>query len=222
MQYFLKKSNSNSITVIFLGWACDFNQFAPLISERYANTHDILYVWDYRDINFNFNLSEYDEVRLIAFSYGVFAAACTEPKLFGNVKYSAAINGTPKPIDKEFGINPRMFDLTLKSLTKDTLTKFYKNMFDNDEDYSKFVLTQNKITDEYVEQLKSELLSIKHLAGKLNTPKFQFNSAFISKNDKIFPTKTQTAYWERKVETQYLDGGHFPFYTVSPENFIND
>ncbi len=203
MQYFHKKNGKDKLVIFFLGWATDYSSFARLNEDGY----DVLYVWDYRDKDFEpkIDLNAYAERILLSYSYGVFISSLIDIE---NISKNIAINGTLCPIDRTFGINPKMFDLTLKTLSDETLQKFYRNMFENETEYAEFKALSNKLG---TNELKCELESIKKLAAENTDNKKLFDKAFISHNDKIIPTKSQFDFWKDKTEQKTIMGGHFPF-----------
>jgi len=210
MQLFHKNNGKNSMIIFFSGWALDFTPFAHLFSDE----HDLLFVWDYRTKDFEFDFSGYEKIYAAAFSYGVFISQFAKlPK----IESFTAINGTLHPISKEYGINPRMFDLTLKTLNEKTLEKFYQNMFSDPKDYEIFKRQNTSKPD--IEALKAELETIKKLAEKTEaSPKF--TGAVISQKDRIIPTAQQNNFWTDKTPVKSIDCGHFPFYTHPPEELI--
>ena len=75
------------------------------------------------------NISEkYEQKFLITWSMGVFVAAYLR-KYFENFDKKIAINGTITPVDNEFGIPVKMFELTLKHASVGLGGKFYKNVY---------------------------------------------------------------------------------------------
>lgn len=214
MQLFHKNNDKNELIIFFSGWALDFHPFAHLFS----NEKDLLFVWDYRDLDFLFDFSKYKKIDVIAFSYGVFMSQLiTLPK----INSFTAINGTIFPIDKDFGINPKMFDLTLNNLNEKTLEKFYKNMFSNQEHYELFNNLKSQTTN--IDYLKNELEFIKKCTSK-NIENINYTKAIISNLDRIIPTNAQNNFWKNKtnIDTKAIDCGHFPFYNFTLDELVNN
>lgn len=211
MQLFHKKNSKKSLIIFFSGWALDFTPFARLFSDE----HDLLFVWDYRNTDFDFDFSGYEEIHAAAFSYGVFMSQFAKlPELAS----FTAINGTLCPRDKDFGINPKMFDLTLKTLSVQTLEKFYQNMFSDPADYEKFVKLNTSKPD--ISALKAELENIKKLSESTAFTGSKFTKAVISQNDRIIPTKSQQNFWEDRCEIKLINSGHFPFFEHKTDELI--
>ena len=189
MKYkWLNKKNNKSIIVFFNGWGMDESVVAHLKPGDY----DVIMIYDYNTPEFDLSvLKEYENKHLAAWSMGVMAAT-----LF-DIDYvsKTAVNGTLKPIDDEFGIPCRIYDLTLKRLD---VNKFMEKMFEPDE----------KLPDvkrEYENQ-KKELAALKNYKADLN---FKYDKIIISDNDKIIPTQAQVRFWGKEPS---LHAGHCPFY----------
>lgn len=210
MQLFHKNNGKKSLVIFFSGWALDYTPFASLFS----NKHDLLFVWDYRSTNFEFDFSQYKEIHVAAFSYGVFMSQFVKLPKFNSL---TAINGTLIPIDREFGINPRMFDLTLNLLNEKSLEKFYRNMFTDEQQYEKFISLNTSKPD--IIALKAELENIKRLSAT-NTPNSTFTKVIIAQNDRIIPTDSQENYWRDKSPIKQVFCGHFPFFNYSLEELL--
>lgn len=203
MKTYFVDNNSNDIIVLFCGWGLDDKPFGCSVGDK----TDVLFVYDYSTLDFSFDFSKYRKKYLIAFSYGVFISAFVQDKLPSFAK-KIAINGTLKPIDKEFGISPKIFDLTLSGVSAEGMKRFYSKMFSNNLDYDYFL---ENLPDRTPENCKIELEKIKEYALSAGDLSFDFDKVLISDFDKIIPTKNQIAFWNRK-DYYAVEGGHFPFY----------
>ena len=196
MKYkWLNKEGNNKLILFFNGWGMNENVVKHLDCEDY----DVLMFYDYNtlDSDFDFNsLSIYSEKNLIAWSMGVMVGGKYLDKL-GLLKQTVAINGTLKPIDAEFGIHPKIYDLTIKGFDENGRDRFIKSMFDEDVEIA---CSRN------IENQHSELIALKNY--KANET-FKYNKVLISDNDKIIPTKSQVDFWG--IEPN-LKGGHCPFF----------
>ena len=223
MKYkWLNKKNNNKLIIFFNGWGMDECVVNHLLTEDY----DILMFYDYNSLNTDFDFKSidiYSQKYLIAWSMGVMIAT-----LFNNVNYDKkiAINGTFKPIDDNYGIPKRIYNLTLKNFSQKGAEKFIKNMFDNsflphpdpllkkrgesseiesEFNFSNFLLQLNRD----FENQKSELEALTHYEAN---PNFKYDKVILSSNDKIIPTKNQAAFWNIKPN---VEGGHAPFFNFS-------
>ncbi|MDD3238327.1 MAG: DUF452 family protein [Candidatus Gastranaerophilales bacterium] len=206
MQTYFISNNSKKLIVVLCGWGMDEAPFLPLTTKE----TDFLFIYDYSNLDlkmdFNIDFSIYEKNYLVAFSYGVFIAGLVEDEL-PPFDYSVAVSGTRFPIDKKYGINPRIFDLTLESVSDVSLKKFNEKMFDLPEDYRKYYVNLPFRT---AESAKIELSKIKEYAKSSKYYDFAFDKAIVPLNDKIFPTASQSAYWGNKAVS--VESGHFCLY----------
>lgn len=193
MKYkWLNINQNNKVIVFFNGWGMD----ESVVHHLEFSDYDVLMFYDYNnlDTNFDFNsLDKYKNKSLIAWSMGVMVAT-----LF-NQKYTSAtaINGTLKPIDNEFGIPQRIYDLTIKGFNEKGAQRFIKGMFNEN-------IKLSQISRD-IENQKSELSALKNYTANSN---FKYNRIILSDNDKIIPTKNQIAFWG--IEPN-ISSGHCPF-----------
>ncbi len=192
MKYkWLNKKENQELIVFFNGWGLDETVVKHLDPEEY----DVLMFYDYNSLETDFDFNEISGYRkhLIAWSMGVMTAS-----LFPNDYLTlTAINGTLRPIDTDFGINPKIYDLTIKGFNKNGIEKFIKNMFDS---------PVNITISRDIENQQSELTALK--TYKAN-PNFKYTKIIISSNDKIIPTSAQERYWRQKSN---IKSGHCPFF----------
>lgn len=211
--FWLKKKNNSKLILFFCGWGMDENPIKHLKS----GDCDVLFVYDYSDSNFDENIKDYKDITLIAWSMGVFAASliCTE----FNIQKSIAINGTQSPIDPYFGINPKVYQITLDNFSEIVRDKFFQNMFCSVDEYQNFSKPMREL-----ENQKDELAFLKELASKNQPLEFNFDCAMISNQDKIMPSKNQYRFWQtKKVKVVELNSGHYPFFEFdSIEEIINE
>lgn len=217
MKYkWLNRGENNKIILFFNGWGMDENVVKHLNPEDF----DILMFYDYNNLETDFDFSllkNYSKKNIIAWSMGVMVASCLAPSLalpLGEGRFTA-INGTLKPIDAEFGIHPKIYDLTIKGFDEKGRERFISSMFDIQPQpvfQALFTLKRD------IKNQLSELIALKEicLASSLTIPLGKvmdfYNKILISDNDKIIPTKSQVAFW--KMEPN-LKGGHCPFFQFS-------
>ena len=191
MKYkWLNKKDNEKLIIFFNGWGMDESVVTHLEPEDF----DVIMIYDYNNLDFDWNIiSGYKEKYIIAWSMGVMCA--TLFKL--DCKSATAINGTLKPIDNEFGIPTRIYDLTIRGFSPKGREKFINNMFSNPDDLP-------VVSREFEEQ-KSELSALKNYEANQD---FKYNRVIISDSDKIIPTKNQEAFWGEKAN---ISSGHCPF-----------
>lgn len=208
MQYFwLNKKNNNNLIVFFCGWSFDSTPFEILDCEN----NDILAIFDYTTIEaFDIDLSMYHNKQLITWSMGVYVAYFLKNYL-PDFDLKIAINGTPIPVDNEYGIPQKTFDLTLKYVDTGLKGKFQQNLFKNSSDFELYL--ENPV-QRSIENRANELVSLNSFINgrEVSYSKF-YDCAMISDADKIIPTRNQIRCWE-KLDVPYvvLDNGHFPFF----------
>lgn len=212
--HWLNKQNNSKLIIFFVGWSFDENPFKFLACENF----DVLIVYDYSTIDENIEkFTSYKEINLIAWSMGVFVAYLLKDKL-PKFNKKIAINGTPLPVNDEFGIPVKPFLLTLRHARTGLEGKFYQNIFDTKEEFEKYsTMSVNRSIENRETELKS--LYDKIRSAEINYNRF-YDKALISSRDKIIPTKNQINFWQNNAEIEMLESGHFPYYNFKSWNEI--
>ena len=209
----LNKQNNKNLIVFFAGWSFDEKPFGKLVCDGF----DILFIYDYNELNLPKeleNLQNYKHKYLLAWSMGVFVAYEFR-KLFEDFDYKIAINGTITPVDNEFGIPVKMFELTLKHAVTGLAGKFYQNVFKNSEEFEMYSKTPVQRT---IENRVSELENLYNIIKMKDYKKAEsfYDCAIVSDFDKIIPPKNQIASHQNNNELIItLPFGHFPFYNFT-------
>lgn len=209
------------LILIFLGWGMDATPFLRLR----RNGYDIVLLWDYRELGIDWKFTEgYEEICIVAWSMGVFAAAHTTQSLENRTTLRLAINGTLHPVDDHLGIPEDIFFGTLQGLDERNLRKFYRRMFSEREKFAEFEAHRPQ---RGIPELKAELESIASAVCFGSEPVSRCDVALISEDDKIFPAANVWRAWQppftgnirdrfREVENRAtyprvraLRGGHF-------------
>ncbi|MDE6460473.1 MAG: DUF452 family protein [Paramuribaculum sp.] len=200
---FVSRTESSRLILFFAGWGMDEKPFAGLKLAGY----DIAVVWDYTEERLDTDfLNEYSEICVIAWSYGVYFAGRfieSHPQL--PITARVAINGTHYPIDELKGISPVLFEATLLAISEQSVRKFYRRMCGDSETYESFLRVKPKRS---IDSLSSELASIMETYSKFGPPDTWWDIAYISDNDRIFPTKSQNEAWDEGVKVIHVDAGH--------------
>ena len=195
MKYkWLNKEDSNKKIILFFnGWGMD----EEIVNHLNCEDYNVLMFYNYNSLDTDFDwksIEPYLEKNLIAWSMGVmvgtlfFKSDC--------LSQTVAINGTLKPIDTEFGIHPKIYDLTIRGFNEKGRERLINSMFE--ENFKNF--HQRELKEQH-----SELIALKNYIANED---FNYNKILISENDKIIPTKSQTKFWAIKPN---LKGGHCPF-----------
>lgn len=210
--HWLNKQNNNKIIIFFTGWSFDYMPFEFLNCEDF----DVLIIYDYNDLELP-QIPEYKEYFLISWSMGVYTSYLLKDKLPKFTK-KIAINGTPFPVNDEYGIPLKPFILTLRHAKTGLEGKFYQNIFNSEEEYARYNKTQVERT---IENRVSEL---NNLYSKIKSTEISyqnyFDTAIISNNDKIIPTKNQMNFWKGKADIKTVESGHFLYYNFTSWNEI--
>lgn len=210
--HWLNKQNNNKLIIFFTGWSFDYKPFEFLNCKDF----DVLIIYDYDDLDLP-QIPEYKEYFLISWSMGVYTSYLLKDKLPKFTK-KIAINGTPFPVNDEYGIPLKPFILTLRHAKTGLEGKFYQNIFNSEEEYARYTKTQVERT---IENRVSELNT---LYSKIKSTEISyqnyFDTAIISNNDKIIPTKNQINFWEGKAEIKTVESGHFLYYNFTSWNEI--
>lgn len=210
--HWLNKQNNNKLIIFFTGWSFDYKPFEFLNCKDF----DVLIIYDYNDLDLP-QIPEYKEYFLISWSMGVYTSYLLKDKLPKFTK-KIAINGTPFPVNDEYGIPLKPFILTLRHAKTGLERKFYQNIFNSEDEYTQYTKTQVERT---IENRVSELNT---LYSKIKSTEISyqnyFDTAIISNNDKIIPTKNQINFWEGKAEIKTVESGHFLYYNFTSWNEI--
>lgn len=204
MQTYLLQNNSKHLIVFFCGWGMDENPFLSLKTSA-----DVLFLYDYETLDFSFDFAPYENITLLAFSYGVYIAGLVQEKL-PKFNKKIAVNGTLIPVDDEFGVPVKKFMLSQK-MDSETIVKFRERLFHKKEDLE--IFNQN-LPQRTAQSCTDELKSIIIYFKSLRLPQMSFDTVITATNDKVIPTKNQLNFWKNKCacNTIEIENGHFPFY----------
>ena len=192
MQYFFQNHQSSDLIVFFAGWGCDENQFVNLHDHK-----DILILYDYQDLNLNFDFTRYANIYVIAYSAGVFVASVMADKL-PNLRRKVAVCGNPYLFDKTLGISQATVQV-FKGITLDNYLEFRRRymVFDDDE-YERYNQLQSLRT---IESCADELAALQKMYNEsraLINP--SFDKAIVAENDLIFNLPAQQEFYKDKLQ----------------------
>lgn len=211
---FIKQTNSEQLVLFFSGWATS----PELLGDLNPNDKDLAIVYDYRDFDFdNSLLNSYKEIKLIAWSMGVFVSS----KILGNKSYniisSTAFNGTNFPIDNTKGIAESIFNSTLDTLNQRNLEKFQLRITGSKIEYEKF---KEKNRDREIEDLQNELREIKSQYIINPNEELIWDKAVIGKQDRIFLMENQINAFKDKTEIMIVEANHYDYKII--KDLINE
>lgn len=215
-QQFTVKEGNRDLILIFAGWGMDCGVWSGLRVDG----HDIMVVWDYRSPDFDESpLARYGDVRVFAWSFGVYVAAMTIPRFSRRPGLCIAINGTLSPINDLTGIPEAIFNGTLNGLDERNLLKFYRRMCASKEQYADF-MTRKPVRD--IAELAEELISIRNLSAGNHPLHSDWDRVILSQDDRIFPAENMKRAWESHPRVRLADGGHLPDFPRIIEQEIID
>jgi biotin synthesis protein BioG len=192
MQYFFQDNHSTDLIVFFSGWGCDENQFTNLKDQK-----DVLILFDYQNLELNFNFNKYDNIYVIAYSAGVFVASIMHDKL-PNVRYRVALCGNPYLFNENKGLSSATVEV-FQAITLDNYLEFRRQyMVQTEEEYQKYNQLQSLRT---LESCQNELECLQKLyqdnKTKINP---NFDRAFAAENDVLFNLKQQKDFYRDKLQ----------------------
>lgn len=191
MRYFYQDNNSPELIVFFSGWGCDYNQFTNLHDRK-----DVLILYDYQDLQIDFDFGKYEKVYLIAYSAGVFMASILQNKI-PNIVKKTAVCGNPYLFDEKLGLSPELIRI-FKSITLDNYLDFRrKYMVFTDDEYEKYNKLESLRT---IKSCEDELTALQKIyeehKDKINPV---FDKVILAENDLIFDLQTQQQFYKDKV-----------------------
>ena len=192
MQSFFKNNHSQNLILFFSGWGCDENQFANL----HDTDDDILILFDYQDLNLEFDFTLYKTIDLIAYSAGVFVASILQ-KSFPPLRQKIAINGNPYLFDEKFGLSSQTINI-FKSITLDNYLDFRRRyMVNSQEKYEKYNELQSLRSLESCQQELEALQKFYILYQKEILS--DFDRAFMADHDPFFAFQAQQEFYGDKL-----------------------
>ncbi|MCW9710387.1 DUF452 family protein [Avibacterium sp. 21-586] len=196
MQIELIKSadNNPNLIIYFAGWGTPASVVSHLALPE--NT-DLLLCYDYQDLALNVDLSAYSQIRVVAWSMGVWVAN----QVIGQMPLvsATAINGTGKPCDDEMGIPQAVFIGTLEQLDERNLAKFQRRMCGDSATFEQY----NQLAGQRDwQQVRSELSELYQSIQQDNGKSLNWTKAIIGEKDRIFPSQNQLNFWQTYATEQ--------------------
>lgn len=190
--------------LFFAGWGMDATPFrASLPADR-----DCVVCFNYANLDFDLGpelARRYDEVLVVAWSLGVWAAARVLPRLALRVSRAVAVNGTMHPVDDERGIPRAVFAGTLAGLCPASLAKFHRRMCAASATHAAF---RSAAPRRDFADVKAELAAIATATTETVAPAMRWDRAVVGTADRVFPPANQLRAWEGTRTATPADG-HF-------------
>lgn len=193
-RHWLARNGGPQLTLVFGGWGLGAAPFAGL-----TGTEDVLVIDDYTTLDAPLlETAQYDHIRLLAYSFGVAAAAHWLSAYKLPLQRLVAVNGTLYPVDKTRGIAPEIITATADGLSAARFAQFCRR--------AGHALPAPHID---VAMAKTELRAI---AQRGPAPPTAFERIWISQQDRIIPARAQEAAWQAQAgAVRRLRAAHQPF-----------
>ena len=215
-QIYIIHEHHPRLLLFFAGWGADETPF----KEYRPAGCDFMLCYDYRTLHFDASsLEEYQEINVIGWSMGVWAATQVMSGLltqvmFGlsiKVAHSIAINGTPFPVDDYRGIPSAIFRGTLDGLTGASLNKFLRRMCADGAAFKAFLqVTPRRPLEELREELAEIEKNYKAQIEDDGRNDFHWQQAIIGSNDRIISPANQLQAWtEQGTPVQQTEDAHY-------------
>ena len=195
----IRKNGEKRVVVFFAGFACDADFLAD---SDIPEGCDAAIFYDYRDLNWDADFSEYSEIGVAAWSFGVWVADYFSDRL-ANADARAAVCGSPYPVDDLRGIASSVFYSTLESFDETVREKFYRRVCGG----ARGAELMKRLSKRPAVELKAELEFLGKCFASLPIPRTRWTLALASKNDRIFPVENLLRAWGR-TSPVVSDGAH--------------
>lgn len=205
----IRNQRGDKLLLVFAGWSVSPDLFRHL--EGPDEDSDLWICYDYRDLTFEEGLSAYQEINLIAWSLGVWAAAVVLRGKETTVNEAIAVNGTLCPVHDTWGIPETIFRGTLDNVTEEGIRRFNRRMYGKREIQQACEPADARALDEIRDELQQLYLAIRK-DGLAAASSPLYKRALISSADRIFPAQNLRAFWQDRLPVTEVDAPHFPFY----------
>lgn len=188
MKNFFINNNSDTLLIFFTGWGCDESGF-----EHLKSGSDVLLLYDFLDLNLDFDFTKYKKFDLIAFSAGVFVASIMNFDF--KIDRKIAISGNPYLFDEKLGLSKEIQN-TLCNINEKNADDFAKNyLIKTNEEWKIFHHSNRTISS-----CQKEFENLKNLYTE-NSQKIKdsFDFAIIGEDDIIFNISAQKKIYGKRL-----------------------
>ncbi|UWR69430.1 DUF452 family protein [Phaeobacter inhibens] len=190
----LKRNQAAEAIVIFGGWAV-----GPGVFDHLAGAQDLVFVSDYRNLDADLpDLSGYDHVTLLAWSFGVAAYAHWQEGRADPFDRKVAVNGTLTPVDEARGIPPAVMAKTAEGLSEQSFAQFLRRTF-------------NTPQPPHAVDIDARRAELHAVAARGTASVVAFDQVWIAGRDRIFPPKNQHRAWADATIRELPAAAHAPF-----------
>lgn len=211
-QTWLVQNEENHDLIIFmLGWAASPNAICHITPAGY----DVLAFYNYTDVVplRAEDFKRYRRIYLFAWSFGIWVAeqCCQELPLYRAI----ALNGTPYPVDANWGMRLRVVLRSMRALAKSGAA----NPFASGADEGRY-MPDGPYEERPAAAKVDELMFLAAQAEQHSAPHIKWDRAFIANKDEIFPPARMWDYWKTVGLGTEFDSYHYPF--SNPELVLNE
>lgn len=211
MKLFYKNKQSKNLILFLNGWGNDENALKHLTSSC-----DILILSDYNNLSVNFDFSKYEDIKLIAYSCGVFMSGYLADML-PEFSYKVAINGTLNASESKYRLSDEIIEAFTERGALHCFDFRRSLLVSSDREAAEFNKNSPKRS---LNDCIAEFYKIKEYAqGEIKPVKF--DKILISSDDKIIDTQLQKEYWKENYKI-IENAGHFPFFKFKTYEEIID
>ncbi|MEG1749148.1 MAG: DUF452 family protein [Tannerellaceae bacterium] len=200
------------LILFFGGWGTRPEQFAGLQVGKETNRW---ISYDYtqppqRPEGLAEELMSYQEVHVVAWSLGVWAAEEAAQNFPFHFTSATAINGTSCPISNTLGIPEATFQGTLEGLSPESLSRFNRRMCGSRDVLARY----DSLPARPFPELKDELaaLNMRIHQSKGQQADNLWTQAILCTDDRIFPIENQRRFWQDRCPLTELKAPHYPFH----------
>jgi pimeloyl-[acyl-carrier protein] methyl ester esterase len=200
MKTYIRRRDKNTHLVVLYGdWGTDEHVFTPLCNDEF----DFILFYNYSadEALVLPEMKTYERITLIGWSLGVWAAEFLSGKTGIRPDVTIAANGTPIPVDDQYGIPLRIFEGTLNNISEKSIDKFYLRMFGD-----KRTLESNsgRLPHRTLKSLHDELRWLYNRMMEPQESGFIWDYSVNSINDRVFPSKNLENYWQKEKDTRQI------------------
>ena len=164
-------------------------------------------------------LSRYSEIRLIAWSLGVWVASVVFGKRQIPFTEAIAVGGTLYPVHDQWGIPETIFRGTLDNLTEEGMHRFNRRMCGKRDLLEAYEQIPPRPLTDIREELDYLYTEIKKTPSA--SPLFSgWTHTLIPSGDRIFPAANLRAFWQDRCPITEIEAPHYPFYLWKQWNEI--
>ncbi len=203
MKIKFENHQSEKLLVYFAGWGTPISAVSHLVLPE---NYDLLLCYDYQDLSLSFDFSRYQQIRVVAWSMGVWVAE----RVLQNIQFESAIaiNGTGRPCDDNLGIPYAIFKGTLENLNEATRAKFDRRICGDKANLAFYYSTPHREFEEIHQELTALFAAV---LQDERTDLIPWSKAIIGTRDKIFSPINQRQYWHERCPIKEIEGEHYLF-----------